>query len=75
MRNALVTFDQVTALPIAGESETLEFKGTIGTRREAAMTVCTFLNGRGGQALCGVTPDGTVAGQQVSERIVRERLQ
>ena len=34
-----------------GESETLEFKETTGTRREAAMNVCAFLNRGGGQAL------------------------
>ncbi len=56
----------------AGESETLEFKTTTGTRREAARTVCAMLNQQGGQVLFGVTPDGRVAGQQVSERTIEE---
>ena len=33
--------EQIAALTAAGESETLEFKATTGTRREAAMKVCS----------------------------------
>ncbi len=65
-------FEQVAALAASCESETLEFKETTGTRREAAMTVCAFLNQHGGQVLFGVTPDGVVVGQQVSERTIEE---
>ena len=61
-----------TTLTASGESETLEFKATTGTRREAAMSVCAFLNQGGGQVLFGVTPDGAVVGQQVSERTIEE---
>ena len=43
-----MTPEQVTALAATGESETLEFKSTTGTRREAAQTVCAMLNQRGG---------------------------
>ena len=63
-----MTIDQIAALTASGESEMLEFKETTGTRREAAMTMCAFLNHRGGQVLFGVAQDGAVvAGQQVSE--------
>ena len=62
----------IATLAASGESETLEFKETTGTRREAAMTVCAFLNQRGGQVLFGVTRAGVVAGQQVSDRTVEE---
>ena len=67
-----MTLEHIAALTATGESETLEFKETTGTRREAAMTVCAFLNQNGGQALFGVTPAGVVAGQQVSERTIEE---
>ena len=67
-----MTPEQVTALAASGESETLEFKTTTGTRREAARTVCAFLNQRGGQVLFGVTPDGAAAGQQVGDRTIEE---
>ena len=67
-----MTLDEIKTLTSVGESETLEFKATTETRREATLTVCAFLNQRGGQVLFGVTQDGTVAGQQVSERTTEE---
>ncbi len=67
-----MTPEHITALAASGESETLELKETTGTRREAAMTVCAYLNQHGGQVLFGVTPSGVVAGQQVSERTIEE---
>ena len=67
-----MTLDQIIALTASGESETLEFKQTTGTRREATRTVCAMLNHCGGQVLFGVTPEGKVAGQQVSERTIEE---
>ncbi len=67
-----VNVEQIAQLAAAGESETLEFKETTGTRREAAMTVCAMLNQNGGQVLFGIAPDGTVAGQTVSERTLEE---
>ena len=38
--------ERITAQAASGESETLEFKITTGTRREAALTMCPFLNRR-----------------------------
>ena len=65
-------FELITTLVGSGESETLEFKATTGARREAARTVCAFLNQGGGQALFGVTSAGVVVGQQVSEHTIEE---
>ena len=67
-----MTPDEITAVVAAGESETLEFKSTTGTRREAARTVCAMLNQRGGYVLFGVTPQGGVVGQQVGGRTLEE---
>ena len=67
-----MTPEQITALAATSESETLEFKSTTGTRREAAQTVCAMLNQRGGHVLFGVTPTGDVSGQQVSARTIEE---
>ncbi len=67
-----MTPDRIKTLVATGESETLELKATTRTRREAAMTVCAFLNQRGGQVLFGVKPDGDVVGQQVGERTIEE---
>ncbi len=69
-----MTPDEITALAAMSESETLEFKRTTGTRREAARTMCAMLNQRGGHVLFGVTPEGDVVGQQVSERTIEEAL-
>ena len=67
-----MTLEQISALAVAGESETVEFKSTTGTRREAASTMCAMLNQRSGHVLFGVTPTGGVAGQQVGERTIEE---
>ena len=61
-----MTAERIGGTAVAGESETLEFKSTTGARREAARIVCAMLNQQGGQVLFGVTPEGRVAGQQVS---------
>ena len=50
-----MTLDQIAALALNSESETLEFKETTGTRRQATRTLCAFLNQRGGQVLFGST--------------------
>lgn len=71
-RDPIVTIDQISTIAATGESETLEFKETTRTRREAARTLCAFLNQQGGQVLFGVTPAGAVVGQQVSERTIEE---
>ena len=67
-----MTLDQIIALVVPGESETLECKTSTGTRREAVRTVCAMLNQRGGTVLFGVAPDGNVLGQHVSERTIEE---
>ena len=64
--------EEILTLATGRESETLEFKRTTGTRREAAATVCAMLNHRGGHVLFGVTREGDVVGQQVSDRTMEE---
>lgn len=67
-----MTLDQLKELANSGESETLEFKATTGTRREAAATVCAMLNQRGGHVLFGVTPQGAVVGQSIGDRTIED---
>ena len=64
--------EEIQALVSERESETLEFKRSTGTRREAAVTVCSMLNHRGGHLLFGVTRKGDVVGQQVGDRTMEE---
>ena len=67
-----MTAEQIARLVAAGESETLEFKSSTGTRREATQTICAMLNHQGGQVLFGITPDGRVVGQQVSDHTLED---
>ncbi len=55
-----------------GESEELEFKKSTGQLRRAMETLCGMLNGRGGRVLFGVTPEGRIVGQTISEKTMRE---
>ena len=67
-----MTPDQIETLVASGESETLEFKATTGTRREAAATICAMLNQRGGHVLFGVDAQGNVVGQSVGDRTIED---
>ncbi|MEJ5363919.1 MAG: ATP-binding protein [Desulfosoma sp.] len=55
-----------------GESETLEFKKSSAQLRRAMETLCGMLNGAGGKVLIGVTPEGKICGQAVSDKTLRE---
>jgi hypothetical protein len=55
-----------------GESDNLEFKKTTSLLDSAAQTLCGFLNGKGGSVLFGVTSDGTLSGQHVSDHTLQE---
>lgn len=69
------TQEEVAALVKRGEGEALEFKRTTGELREAMQTLCAFLNGSGGVVLFGVRTEGTVEGQEVSDKTIREIAQ
>ncbi|MGE0715370.1 MAG: ATP-binding protein [Alphaproteobacteria bacterium] len=70
-----MTTEQLRLWVAGGESETLEFKTTTGERREGARCLCAMLNHRGGRVLFGVRPDGSITGQQVTDRTVEEVAQ
>ena len=67
-----MTPDQIAAIVASGESETVEYKATTGTRREAAATMCAMLNQWGGHVFFGIAPDGRMVGRRVGERTVEE---
>ena len=64
--------DYISNLITDGESETLELKRTTGERREGATTICAMSNTRGGRVIYGITKEGTVTGQQVSDHTIEE---
>jgi len=55
-----------------GESATLEFKKSTGQLNRAGETLCAFLNGDGGTVVVGVTTEGKIVGQEVSDTTRRE---
>lgn len=64
---------QLEALVKQGESEELEFKKSTGLLSKAMPTVCAFLNSStGGIVLFGVTDDGKIVGQEVSDSTRKE---
>ncbi len=67
-----MTPEEIKGLALTGESETLEFKATTGSRREGAMSSCAMLNHRGGHVVFGVTQGGNVVGQQVGEGTIED---
>ena len=67
-----MTPDDIAALVVGGESETLEFKKSTAEQQEAAKTVCAMLNNRGGMVIIGVSPDGKVDGQQIGNRTIED---
>jgi ATP-dependent DNA helicase RecG len=64
--------DKLRAWVRQGESATLEFKRSTGELKEGLQTLCAFLNGSGGTELFGIRPEGTVEGQSVSDKTIRE---
>ncbi len=60
----MTTPDEIAALAVGGESETVEFKETTGQRNEAARTLSAMLSGHGDVVLFGARPNGHVVGQQ-----------
>ena len=55
-----------------GESQHLEFKKSTAQLKPAFETVCAFLNDKGGIILLGVTNNGQLVGQQVTDNTRQE---
>lgn len=64
--------DQVTALIQQGESHNLEFKKSTTQLKPAFETICAFLNGDGGTVLIGVSDNGQIVGQDVTDNTRQE---
>lgn len=65
-----MTHDDILAWVKQGEGEQQDFKASTGQRTEAARALCAMLNHRGGRVLIGVQPNGTVTGQQVTDKTI-----
>ena len=65
--------DELKQLVSNGESETLEFKKSIGLLKAIFQTLTAFLNHKGGTVLIGVLDNGKIVGQELTESI-RQKL-
>ena len=65
-----MNLNELKLLVADGESETLEFKKSTNSRSlaEAGRTLCGFLNKDGGVLLFGVTDQGGIVGQEVTDK-------
>jgi ATP-dependent DNA helicase RecG len=55
-----------------GETERLELKKSTGDLKGGMESLCGFLNGRGGTVVFGVTGEGRILGQEISDRTLQE---
>ena len=62
-----MNIDDIKKLTQGLESQKVEFKKSTGQLDAGMETLCAFLNGDGGTVLFGVTDDGTIKGQEVSD--------
>ncbi len=63
---------KIIAEAINRESPELEFKKSMSLLKPAVCTVCAYLNDNGGKVLIGVTNDGTIVGNTVSDNTQQE---
>ena len=67
-----MTLNKLKKLITQGESEILEFKKSTSQLPETFQTVSAFLNGKGGHVLIGVTNEGKIIGQNITDRTRQE---
>lgn len=67
-----MSWNDLQQLVEQGESDRLEFKRSTGELREAAETLCGFLNEQGGRALFGVANNGRILGQQIADSTLQD---
>ena len=70
-----MNLESLKELVARGEGSVIELKRSTAELREALQTICAFLNTSGGKVVIGVKPDGTILGQQVSDKTMREVAQ
>ena len=63
---------ELYALIQAKESDILEFKTTTGQLERGMESLCGFINGNGGAVIFGINDDGTVKGQEITDKTKRE---
>lgn len=67
-----LTIEYIRKLIQHGEGVDVEFKETTGQLRRGMETLCGMLNGNGGLVVFGITNQGKIVGQEVSDKTTRE---
>ena len=67
-----MTVDDIQKMIADNEGDVFEYKATTGQRVEGCRTLCAFLNGRGGTVVFGVTKEGKLTGQLVSDETKKD---
>ncbi|HLX54076.1 MAG TPA: RNA-binding domain-containing protein [Aquella sp.] len=67
-----MNLEQIFTLATKYESDVVEFKKSTAQLKSACETACAFLNGNGGTVLFGVTDNGKIIGQEVSDKTKRD---
>ena len=65
--------NDLKSLSLEGESETLEYKKSIGLLKAIFQTLTAFLNHKGGTVLVGVLDNGNIVGNKITES-TRQKL-
>lgn len=68
-KDFLMNLEQIQYIVAQKESHQLEFKKSTGLLRSVFETLCAFLNSDGGIVLIGVTNEGKIIGQEVTDKI------
>ena len=55
-----------------GESETLEFKKSVGEWKEIVQTTSAFVNTKGGIIIVGINSESEVTGTQIGKRTIED---
>ncbi len=67
-----MTIGEIRQIITKGESEFLELKKSTGQFTRAAESLCAFLNGQGGKVIIGVTPEGKIVGQDITDKTLQD---
>lgn len=66
-----MTYDDIIKLAQTTENGALEFKETTGQLERGMEALCAFLNAHGGTILFGVSDNGSIKGQDISDKTKR----
>jgi len=66
-----LSLEQIARLTSQNESVDVEFKGTTGQLNRGMETLCGMVNGSGGFVIFGVSNNGKIIGQEISDKTTR----